>query len=160
MSLETTELFSGTKTKRLVVSYKEGSDFDLVLQQLQKNRKAGKTNQALSHLIRTLVIATNGCDVFKHHPDVDSVSYERFCLEALGLLSGYCSMVKGYLSLERATDIFDDKERIVSNNNDEMTFTKLDSPSDNDLSDDSPSDDDKNTTDPETERADLLRFMF
>ena len=132
MSLETTELFSGTKTKRLVVSYKEGSDFDLVLLSLQKNRKAGKTNQALSHLIRTLVIATYGCDVFKHHPDVDSTRYERFCLEALGILSGYCSMVKGYLSLSGAKDIFNDRERVVSSKNDEMTFTEAVVPSNND----------------------------
>ena len=99
MSLEITELFQGDRTKRLVISYKEGSDFDLVLQQLQQNRQASKTNKGVSELIRTLVVATYGCEVFQHHPEVDSHQYERFCLEALGIISGYREVVKGYLSL-------------------------------------------------------------
>ena len=66
---------------------------------MTKKSQASKTNKGVSELIRTLVVATYGCEVFKHHPEVDSHQYERFCLEALGIISGYREVVKGYLSL-------------------------------------------------------------
>lgn len=103
MSLEITQLFPGDGTKRLVISYKEGSDFDLVLQKLQSDSKTSQSNKGISKLIRTLVIATHGCKVFKHHPKVDNVKYEQFCLEALGVVSGYREIIRGYLSFLGAT---------------------------------------------------------
>ncbi|WP_144054208.1 hypothetical protein [Pleurocapsa sp. PCC 7319] len=45
-----------------------------------------------------MVIATHGCKVFKHHPQVDDIKYEQFCLEALGFVSGYREIIRGYLS--------------------------------------------------------------
>jgi hypothetical protein len=102
MGLEITELFPGDGTKRLVISYKEGSDFDLVLQKLQSDSKAGKSNKGISKLIRDLVVATHGCKVFQHHSEIDQKMFEQFCLEALGIISGYREIVRGYLTLQGA----------------------------------------------------------
>ena len=102
MSLLITELFQGDGTKRLVISYKEGSDFDLVLKKLQSDSKADKSNKGISKLIRDLVVATHGCKVFQHHSEIDQKTFEQFCLEALGIISGYREIVRGYLSLQGA----------------------------------------------------------
>ena len=102
MSLSITELFQGNGTKRLVISYKEGSDFDLVLQKLQSDSKAGKSNKGISKLIRDLVVATHGCKVFQDHSEINRKMFEQFCLEALGIISGYREIVRGYLSLQGA----------------------------------------------------------
>ena len=109
VSLSITELFPGDGTKRLVISYKEGSDFDLVLQKLQSDSKAGKSSKGISKLIRDLVVATHGCKVFRHHSEIDHKMFEQFCLEALGIISGYREMVRGYLSLQGAA-IADESE--------------------------------------------------
>lgn len=116
MSLKITSLFRGKGTKRLVVSYKEGSDFDLVLQQLHQEKQDGKNPTNISELVRTLVVATHGCEVFKSCPQVKPPQYERFCIEALGVISGYREVVRGYLSLlgARVTESESNVERLSS----------------------------------------------
>ena len=55
------------------ISYKDGcSDFYLVLQKLQSNSKASKSNKGISKLIRALVVATHGCKIFRNQEEVDS----------------------------------------------------------------------------------------
>ena len=104
MSLSITELFSGDGTKRLVISYKEGSDFDLVLQKLQLDYKTGKSNKGVSKTIRDLVVATHGCKVFQHHSEIDRKMFEQFCLEALGLIAGYQEVIRVSLILQRSSN--------------------------------------------------------
>ena len=112
---------TGEGTKKLVISYKDGSDFDLVLQKLQSDSRASKSNKGVSKLIRDLVVATHGCKIFRNHSEVDSPMFEQFCLEALGLVSGYREIVKGYLSLQGAV-VTEDSEIGTDRDNEDRNF--------------------------------------
>ena len=76
----------------------------------------------ISKLIRDLVIATHGGKVFRHHSEIDPKMFEQFCLEALGIISGYREIVRGYLSLQGAViadELESDQDQLKRSNSDD-----------------------------------------